>query len=136
MNTNQTNVKYAGTWVRVLSFLIDYFLITILIESLRKIINFDFNQIILIFILYIIYASFFISSNIKSTVGQKIFKLQTVTIDFNKLSFPKAFLRNTLAILFILPLFIIHFVYALFTEYSIKKQTIYDVITKTIVIKN
>lgn len=136
INELNEKINYAKFMPRIVSFLIDYFLIALLIVAFSRITKLDFNQILAMYILYIIYTTIFTSSNMKATIGQKIFKLKTVTINLDKLSFLTALLRSALAILFILPLFIIHLVYALFSEYSEKKQMIYDFITKTVVMKD
>ena len=142
---------YAGFWLRFVAFIIDYFFVlivgTIISMLLGVVIGIigaaagasDSAQIVAIIVGYIFAVGFSIgyyagmeSSSYQATLGKMALGLKVVNLEGRRISFWRAFYRLILKnILGILTLTISYIMVGL-TE---RKQGLYDMIAKTLVIK-
>ncbi|AEG31321.1 RDD family protein [Thiomicrospira cyclica] len=137
---DENQIKYAGFWVRFLARLIDSVIVfPLLIISLifssffsRDIDDFygKISDIFIIFAVLLLYTSIMNSSNHKATLGKKIFGLQVVDSNNERISYFIAMQRFFSEIISIIFLGAGYFMIA----FSQKKQGLHDKISETFVI--
>jgi uncharacterized RDD family membrane protein YckC len=125
--------KYAGFWIRFLSYIIDYIVLIIPSIIMKYIIDkrYIIINILVGFILMWLYYALMESSKYQGTLGKMILNLKITDLNYNKISFEKATLRFLGKFLSIIT-FGIGFLMIGFTE---KKQGLHDKISNCIVIK-
>lgn len=126
--------KEAGFILRFLAFSMDVFILTILLLPITYLISYFKLEIYVNFIYFIIlwlYYSLLESSKLQGTLGKYILKIKVVDYNYNKINFNKATLRYISTLLSSMLLFI-GYLMIIFTK---KKQTLHDIISKTLVIR-
>jgi uncharacterized RDD family membrane protein YckC len=142
-------------WLRTIAFTIDNFIIRLLIipiivyglllfritlsEELSDIstdillYSLRVNSTILIglyFFVFILYTSIMESSRLQATIGKWFLRYKVYDTDFNKISFQKALLRNSLKVISILSL-----IGVVIIDMTPKRQGLHDIIVKTVLIR-
>lgn len=94
-----TEVKYAGFWVRAFALLIDGIILTIVFSLLDILFgNVPMRELINILIATV-YITYFTASPYQATLGKQLLKLKVCSSQFERLSMGKAFLRYALPVL-------------------------------------
>lgn len=161
--TTEDNYVYAGFWPRVGAFVIDWFIVILIGLAIAELVTFssllvlnyigasthDFVEVkqypVLIgtyvgIIVDILYFSIMDSSKYRATVGKRIFKLQIEDNEQKRISFWRSLIRFLVMwpIPFLLAgqfALLITLAMALTIPFTIKKQSVYDIITGCLVIK-
>jgi uncharacterized RDD family membrane protein YckC len=132
---NSDSSPYAGFGKRITALGIDYlitFVFGISIGILSLFITLPISDLTLDLILVVISAFYFIwfeSSSYQGTPGKQIVGIKVTDIEGNRISFARSFLRYFLKA--ITGFFLIGYLTIIFTE---KKQGIYDMAAKTVVV--
>lgn len=119
-------VVYAGFWRRWVAYMIDWLIMLIPGILINLIIPYVGSLI-----LYIIYKPVFEASSAKATPGKYLMKLKVLREDGGQLTMKQAILRYLASWLSGIILFI-GYIMGAFTE---KKQTLHDILLKTVVVK-
>lgn len=125
MEIAKTTSGYATLTRRFVALFIDG-----LILSIACIFGDPLSQIMGGVAIWILYASFLESSDLKATLGKYVMGIQVVDSQGRKISFRTSVVRTLLKE--ISGIFVIGFLFALFND---KKQTLHDLLTDTVVIK-
>lgn len=147
-----SGVRYAGFWWRVLAAILDVIFIMLIFMGLAILLMIlgvlsgmpgpmmeqggepsvlEIFIVIVLYILSILYEPLFLSSKYQATLGMMVLNIQIVDMNFQRISFGKAFLRYLAQILSGLILYIGYIMIA-FTE---KKQGLHDIMVGTLVIR-
>ena len=134
-------VAYCGFWIRVLAYLIDGILLTIVYGIVARLLGIDIFESdwrhydplgnLLSLVIGWLYFALLESSERGATVGKMVMGLRVVTSDGQRLSFMNATGRYFAKILSAIILFI-GFIMVAFTD---KKRGLHDMIAGTLVIK-
>lgn len=145
--------QYASFFSRVIAYIIDMFILSAILTLLTYLgflsfigIDYDISQLqdasysimnnrgymLFSLILGIIYYASLHSSKWQATIGKKIVKIKVTTLEGRRINFVRAAIRYIVMFLFSNILFI-GYLLALFTS---RKQTLHDLIAKTIVVKD
>ena len=133
---NSVSVKYCSFLRRMLAFVIDLLIAAIIQQILISAVG--KNQIITILSsIVLVFVTFILMPLIanSSTIGQKILGMKTTTTDFKNLTFLMLFLRTIVLFIFVFLLMPITLISCIFLEYTPTKQSLYDLIFKTVVIR-
>ena len=135
------HVAYGGFWIRVLAYLIDGILLTIVYGIVARLLGIDIFESdwrhydplgnLLSLVIGWLYFALLESSERGATVGKMVMGLRVVTSDGQRLSFMNATGRYFAKILSAIILFI-GFIMVAFTD---KKRGLHDMIAGTLVIK-
>jgi len=135
MYQNNPHLELSSFWKRAVAYLLDLTLLTVItiaIGYLCFILSID--QAIVIGFIFALFAPVFYFSIMhslkgKATLGKQLMKIQVVCLDGNKLGFWRAFGREWAR--FILSILALTYWFALFSN---NKQTLHDMMAKTVVI--
>ena len=135
------HVAYGGFWIRVLAYIIDGILLTIVYGIVARLLGIDIFESdwrhydplgnLLSLVIGWLYFALLESSERGATVGKMVMGLRVVTSDGQRLSFMNATGRYFAKILSAIILFI-GFIMVAFTD---KKRGLHDIIAGTLVIK-
>ena len=126
--------KYAGFFLRFLGFFVDLFLLSILLSPVLyifRVLNLEELYNFVFFILVWLYYSTLESSRLQGTIGKFLIGIKVVDYNNNRIDFTKATLRYVSSLLSMMFLFF-GYLMILFTE---KKQSLHDIISKTLVVR-
>ncbi|WP_042349116.1 RDD family protein [Bacillus massiliigorillae] len=151
-SNNQESVTYASFGRRLAAYLIDGMILSAIISTLAALgilsligVNLDLSQLqdpsyslannkgylFATFIVGTLYYTLLQSSKWQATIGKKLLGVKVVTLEGDRISFFRAIIRH-LVMFSISSLFYFGFIMALFTK---RKQTLHDLLAKTLVIK-
>lgn len=130
------NTGYAGFWVRVAAYFLDYAIIMVgsLVISIGLVSMGDVAGVIGGFVLLLVtllYYPVMESSARQATFGKSLAGIKVTDLDGKRLSFGRALLRTIAKILSAIP-FCIGFLLAAFTA---RKQALHDMLAKTLVVR-
>jgi uncharacterized RDD family membrane protein YckC len=135
------HVAYGGFWIRVLAYIIDGILLTIVYGIVARLLGIDIFESdwdhydplanVISLVIGWLYFALLESSERGATVGKMVMGLRVVTSDGRRLSFMNATGRYFAKILSAIILFI-GFIMVAFTD---KKRGLHDIIAGTLVIK-
>ena len=142
--SNTYYYEYAGFWIRVLAFVIDMILWSIIcgilaaliIEPL-KLVNLFTSQVIDLIayfgalLIYWVYFAIFESSKWQATPGKKLLGLKVTDLDSERIGFGRANARNLLKI----PSFVIFYIGVIMVAFTRYSQGLHDLVAKTLVVK-
>ncbi len=126
--------KYAGFWLRLLALFLDVLILSILLAPIVITIEYFNLKYLTNFIYFLLlwpYYSILESSKLQGTLGKYLIGIKVVDYNYNRIDFNIATLRYVSSILSSLTIFI-GYIMALFTS---RKQTLHDIISKTLVIR-
>ena len=130
-NSSVNNDFYAGFWLRVSAFLIDGFILTVLdYIIIDNIFSNELQRIGASMVVMWLYFTLLNASSWKGTIGKKFVGIELVDYQYQIISLKQANIRyfSSIVSALLFPLY-------LTVIFSKKKQTIHDMIAKTIVIK-
>lgn len=125
-------MRFAGFWIRLAAFVIDCIIIVPLNNYILSYLDEgSVARLLVPNLLWWIYSAGLTSSNLQATLGKKILGLKVVGLDGEKITFGKATGRWLASILSGLILGIGY----LMVAFTVKKQSLHDIIVGTYVIK-
>ncbi len=128
----ESEVKYAGFWIRFLAMIIDSAILAIIrVAAIISTQDALFSSFVL-FAFHLLYFPMFHSSTWQATIGKKIMGLKLVGADYQSVSFLRCFGRELAKILSGLILLIGY----MMAGWNSKKRALHDMIAKTYVIKS
>ncbi len=130
-----SNVKYAGFWVRFIAILVDGIIVGIVFSLVTSLFNIPKDSGLINLASTIVgwlYFALMQSSDKQATLGKTLFNIKVVDSNLKRISFKRATIRYFSKFLSAFILFI-GYIMAGFTT---KKQALHDKIAKTYVIKN
>lgn len=133
------SVEYAGFWLRVAAYFLDYVIIAIIMMIILVIgIGSSFAgsaagviSSIISILISLLYYPYMESSARQATFGKSLAGIKVTDLDGNRLSFGRALLRTIAKILSVIP-FCIGFLLAAFTP---RKQALHDMLAKSLVVR-
>jgi uncharacterized RDD family membrane protein YckC len=142
--TEVTSKQFAGFWIRLLAYIIDYVIIfismcilafilgVIFSEEVNQISSEDLETLGTILGIILFYLYFWVATSVyQTTIGKRILKLKVISSNDTKISWGKAFLREIIGKILSSFVFGIGF---LIIGFSKEKQGLHDIIAKTYVI--
>lgn len=147
----ETGARYSGFWRRVFAYIADAIIITILFTIIIVVpigLGFIFVStgvyFLLLFIIYTLYETIFISSRMMATPGKRLFVIKVTDLNGNRISFARVLLRTVVkfGLIFVgrIPPVIgllswLNLLNPFLIVLTEKKQAIHDYIAGTVVVR-
>jgi uncharacterized RDD family membrane protein YckC len=136
---NNNDVKYAGFWKRLISYILDFFVLCLPIAAIQKLIFgnidnnqiafFDYRQTVNLFG-WCIYYVLLETSKWQGTVGKKVKGLKVTNLEGGMVTVTQALTRYWM----IVPACLLLFVGIIMIAFTDKKQGLHDKVAKVLVV--